>query len=134
MLHDVDFLWEKVSGHASAEDVWSGDTCFGVEELEPENGSNKVSNDDAMELRFLTIHLEWSPCELCRVVQRELVGRKVNLTMFLWRWPTQRVAELKVVKNAIDIDEKMKNPTACIQAMHDFAEFEKFQKNSKIVK
>jgi hypothetical protein len=42
MLHDVDLLGEKVGGHASAEDIWTSDTCFGIEELEPKKEQQKL--------------------------------------------------------------------------------------------
>lgn len=49
MLHHIDFLRAQVSQQTSTEDVWTSDTCFGVEVLEPKK-CEKV--DQMMQLNY----------------------------------------------------------------------------------
>lgn len=55
MLHDVDFLGEQVCSQTGTEDVWSSDTCFRVEQLEPE--SEEDASDDAIVLTLIDVFL-----------------------------------------------------------------------------
>lgn len=51
VFHHVDFLRAQVGQKTSAEDVWTSDTCFGVEVLEPK----RKHIDQMMQLKFLDV-------------------------------------------------------------------------------
>lgn len=95
VLHDVDFLRQQVGHQTSAKDVWTSDTCFRVEQLEPKT-RRYFSDAIACCCCLLTIHQEWSPCEPCQGVLRELGARIQKKSQLLGREQQQRVAELKL--------------------------------------